>query len=226
MYNSLCCLVVRLVADSVDQQSSESLGGGGRDNSNVNLLEAEPRDREFNLVHLRREGGVGVELSIEGVIGNVAALLIGSEGNGALFGNTDGGANGVDSAEEVEALEVEVLDSISSDGDTTSGEVVGDGGSGDLVARLGGSAADAENTGLEDVEGVVLQALVAANRVDLRDSRNTSEVVEGSDLLGTAVDEGGGRQREEGDKSEAGEHLDGFRVVVGVGVAMVDGCKE
>lgn len=177
-------------------------------------------------MHLRREGGVGVELSIEGVIGNVAALLVGSEGDGAFLGNTDGGANGVDGAEEVEALEIEVLYGVSGDGDTASGEVVGDGGSGDLVTRLGRSAADAQNTGLEDVEGVVLQALVAANRVDLRDSRNTSEVVEGSDLLGTAVDEGGGRQREEGDKSEAGEHLDVFRVVVGVGVAMVDGCKE
>jgi len=177
-------------------------------------------------VHLRREGGVGVELSVEGVIGNVAALLVGSEGNGALFGNTDGGANGVDGAEEVEALEVEVLDRVGGDGDTASSEVVGDGSCGDLVARLGRSAADAQNTGLKDVEGVVLQALVAANRVDLRDSRNTSEVVEGSDLLGTAVDEGGGRQREEGDKSEAREHLDGFCVVVGVGAAMVEGCKE
>lgn len=174
------------VRDVVDQQTSQSRGGGGLNKGNLNLGHLDPLLREGNLGHLRQKSIGRVEVLVDGLVCDVAAREVGGESDTALRRHTSGALNGVGDAGNVERLEVDgLVGRCWNESRRAVQKVVGDAVGGDLVARLRNDASyvDARDTLDEYVEGVVLQALVGADRVDLRDGGNAGEVVEGGELL-------------------------------------------
>lgn len=153
---------------------------------------------------------------IDGLVSDVAAWQVGGERNGALLRNAGDGFDRVGDACEVEGHEAERLVwGGRGEGWGAVQNTVGDSVCCNVDAglRLDAGGDDARDALLEDVPGVVLEALVSAYWVDLGESRDGWDVVVGSklrDSLGRGLAVGcSGGEGQEGERNEACElHFD------------------